>query len=95
MKIGESVRDWRERHGVSQERLAEAIGVSQSHLCDFERSKKSIGEASALLLQRVTLGEIKASECVRARSKGLVSELAGTATIPTSTQTIEREHDAA
>lgn len=84
MGIGDKVREWRERHNVSQLRLAKAIGVLQPHLSDFEAGKKAIGEASALLLQRVTFGEIKASDCVRLRSRGIVAELDGTATIKSS-----------
>jgi transcriptional regulator with XRE-family HTH domain len=38
-----AVRSWRERHGLNQRQLAEAVGTSQKTITFIENKKQSIG----------------------------------------------------
>ena len=41
MKTGEIIRAKREEHGLTQEQLAEKVGVSRPMICQVERGSKS------------------------------------------------------
>ena len=51
MRVGERIRELRERAGVSQAELSEKVGISQAMLCQIERETKNpslqIGKAIA------------------------------------------------
>ena len=41
MRVGERIREIREKAGLSQAELSEKIGVTQSMLCQIERGTKN------------------------------------------------------
>ena len=41
MRVGERIRELREKAGVSQVELSEKVGISQSMLCQIERETKN------------------------------------------------------
>ena len=59
-EIGQRVRKFRKAYGLSQEELAEKVGISQSFLCDIEqgRSKPSI-DTALKIAEALNIGDIK------------------------------------
>lgn len=86
MSIGTALRKWREQRGISQEAFALSIGTTQPHLCEFERDKRHLSEAQALLAQRVTFGEFVASDLVIASKRERVKALDGSAKLQNEPQ---------
>lgn len=64
MGFGHSVKEWRERRGLSQARLAELAGVDQPYVSNLEREKFTPTIKTAIALARaldVSLDELAAS----------------------------------
>ncbi|MCK9485107.1 MAG: helix-turn-helix domain-containing protein [Dehalococcoidia bacterium] len=41
-QLGQRIRTWRQRRGVSQAELAERVGVTQSSLSNYENGKRDV-----------------------------------------------------
>lgn len=74
-KACDKVRAWRKENGLSQTDLAAKLEVTQPLLSAFESGLKPLGEFSALKLQEVTNGAVKALECVSEDKKDRLEEL--------------------
>ena len=71
---GDTLRAWRVRKGLSQQDLADKLGISQSFVCKFETSDDEFGELVALKLERFSEGEIRAEDCVADSKRGQLAQ---------------------
>ncbi|MEO6565625.1 MAG: helix-turn-helix transcriptional regulator [Casimicrobiaceae bacterium] len=76
--LGERVREWRARRGLSRRALAEAAGISERHLANLETG---LGNASVMLLRqlaealRCTIAELVGEEGTASPERALIREL--------------------
>lgn len=61
MNAPTALAEWRAKHGKTQRQLAEALGVSQASVTDWEAGKKLPRVQSATAIERLTEGAVKAS----------------------------------
>ena len=48
MNLGKNIKTLREAHGLSQNKLAESVGIAQSKISDMERGATLIGRLATL-----------------------------------------------
>lgn len=57
--LGRKIREWREKHGISQEELAKKLGVTQEAVSYWENGKKHPKRSTFKKLIEISNGEIK------------------------------------
>ncbi len=73
----EALRLWRDENRLSQRQLAERLGVDQAQVCKAELGERALAEVTAIRLERLTAGKLKAKHYVHRSKRDRIAELIG------------------